>query len=62
MSIKEKLLDLLFPPKCAFCKGVLKDGEKNICGKCKKDLPYIPDTHVIHKGDYGRCAAPFSSS
>ena len=55
----EKLLDLLFPPKCAFCKSVLKDGEKEICGKCKKALPYIPDAHVIRKGDYGRCAVTF---
>ena len=59
MSIKETLLDLLFPPKCTFCKSVLKSGEKDVCGKCKKDLPFIPDARVIHKGDYGRCAVTF---
>ena len=59
MKLWDRWLELLFPPKCAFCKRVLKDGEREICGKCEKDLPYIPDAHVIHKGDYGRCAVTF---
>ena len=59
MSLWNKLLDLLFPPKCAFCKGVLWDKEHEICEKCKKTLPYVPDARVIRKGDYGRCAVTF---
>jgi len=59
MKLWNQLLDLLFPPKCAFCKSVLKDGDEELCDKCKKDLPFIDDPHVIHKGDYGRCAVTF---
>ena len=59
MKLWNKILDLLFPPKCAFCGGVLKKGEAAVCGKCGKELPFIPDPHVIHKGDYGRCAVSF---
>ena len=35
----DKLLDLFFPPRCPFCRGILKDGEKLLCGKCGRDLP-----------------------
>lgn len=33
------LLDLLFPPKCVFCRRLLKDRETDICGKCRSSLP-----------------------
>lgn len=39
MKITEKLLDLLFPPRCPFCRSILKDNEKNICAACDKNLP-----------------------
>ena len=25
MSLREKLLDLFFPPKCPFCQAILED-------------------------------------
>lgn len=33
------LLDLLFPPRCAFCRKVLKTGERGICSKCEASIP-----------------------
>lgn len=38
---KNRLLELLFPPKCVFCLSLLSpaDGEREICGKCRKSLP-----------------------
>jgi len=59
MNLWNKLLDLIFPPKCAFCARVLWEDEVELCKKCRKELPLIPDVHVIHKGDYGRCAVTF---
>lgn len=34
MSIVSTVLDLLFPPKCAFCRRVLKWGQKGVCQGC----------------------------
>ncbi len=34
-------LELLFPPKCAFCGHVLKSGEKGMCQNCQRELPWI---------------------
>lgn len=59
MNIWNALLDLLFPPKCVFCGKVLQRGEQEVCGKCEKTLPVIPDNRVVHRGDYGRCAVTF---
>ena len=33
------LLDLLFPPKCAFCKKLLARAETDLCHNCRKDAP-----------------------
>ena len=33
------LLDLLFPPKCAFCGRLLSEGEKDVCTGCTAALP-----------------------
>ena len=35
-----KLLDLLFPPACPFCEALLSDGERPLCAKCRKTLPW----------------------
>ncbi|NCE65271.1 ComF family protein [Pseudoflavonifractor sp. 524-17] len=35
------VLDLLFPPKCAFCGGLLADGEVHLCAGCRRELPWL---------------------
>ena len=39
MGFFSGLLDLLFPPKCVFCRRVLPYGEHGSCEKCKEGLP-----------------------
>lgn len=40
------LLDLLFPPKCAFCGKILeKTGD--ICEDCRRDLPYREEGKIL---------------
>ncbi len=34
------LLDLLFPPRCAFCGGLLSKGEDGLCAQCQQALPW----------------------
>ena len=38
----KKLLQLIFPPKCLFCKKVLLDSEIDICRQCHRDLEDMP--------------------
>jgi len=33
------LLDLLYPPKCVFCRGLLEPDEREICRECRMNLP-----------------------
>jgi len=37
MKIKDKILGFLFPPKCIFCRKVIK--EQGVCPECMKKLP-----------------------
>lgn len=59
MKALDWFLDLLFPPKCAFC-GRLLDGEPSgICRRCEKELPYAEGADALRTGAFGRCAAAF---
>lgn len=50
-----KLLDLLFPPKCPFCGRVQEQG--GICPRCEKELPWVSESEMIREGAGGlRCA------
>jgi len=39
MKFFSAILDLIFPPRCVFCRKVLKPGEKGVCAACEKTLP-----------------------
>lgn len=41
MNLKTKLLDLLFPPKCPFCRRLLEDGDGLLCPRCQMTLPWL---------------------
>lgn len=53
MSIRDKLLDLFFPPHCAFCS---KAAETGLCTKCEKTLPVRERALCEHS--FARVAAP----
>ena len=36
----QKLLDVLFPPKCAFCGKVIEPEERGVCPACRGTLPW----------------------
>ena len=53
----ETILDLLFPPKCPFCGGILD--HPGICPKCKPNLPWTDEENCLKHLDGGLlCAAP----
>lgn len=58
--MKNILLDLLFPPKCAFC-GRLLDVSGDICPACEANLPYREEGNIVTLIGGGRypCAQTF---
>lgn len=51
------ILDLLFPPKCIFCRRLLRDGDTPVCPDCMNDLP---ETDLRKPIRYTKgCRAPF---
>ena len=51
---KTRLLDLLFPPRCAFC-GAL--GGHGVCPACERALPWCR-TPLHERAEIGACLAP----
>lgn len=59
MGILSNILDLLFPPKCVFCRKLLSKGAACQCEKCAGDLPFTKGTQISQKGDfYDECVSP----
>ena len=54
MSQKEKLLDLFFPPRCAFCR---RTGVHGVCADCERTLPYAK-VQLCEGAGFGSCASP----
>ncbi len=41
MSVGEKVLDLLFPPKCPYCETILDNPRAPACRPCQAKLPWL---------------------
>ena len=41
MNLREKVLDLVFPPKCPFCRRILEDPRASACPACVSGLPWL---------------------
>ena len=57
-QLKDRLLDILFPPRCAFCRKLLRRGESGMCAKCEASLPYTPESYLDGADFVEACAAP----
>jgi len=58
MGLISSLLDLLFPPKCAFCGRVLEKTDEGWCDKCTESLPFA-DNCGRQSGDiFDFCVSP----
>ncbi len=59
LKIFDYFLDLLFPPRCAFCKKILNSRESGICNKCQTKLPWIIGREAEQKFEFvSLCASP----
>ena len=52
--MKDALLDLFYPPRCAFCGRI---GVRGTCGACEKALP-CAEKPLREGAGFGKCAAP----
>lgn len=41
MSVRERALDLLFPPKCPYCQRILDKPREPVCPECQPRLPWL---------------------
>ena len=46
------VLDLLFPPKCPFCRSVLDDPRAPVCPACQPTLPWLEKKESFRKVDH----------
>lgn len=59
MKVLDWLLDLLYPPRCAFCRRLLTGQERGVCRFCRPKLPYVPaDGQVQHFRNVDQCLSP----
>ena len=59
MSMAETILDLLIPPRCAFCGAIMPRRESGVCAACEKSLPFRPAGQVMRKAGQFDCAVTF---
>ena len=53
------LLDLLFPPRCVFCRRLLHRGDEGICPRCQQELPWALGAEAEQTGEFfSLCASP----
>lgn len=55
----KNLLDLFFPPRCPFCRRLLKDYEPFVCRCCQNELPWtMGEAQVQHFRHIESCYSP----
>lgn len=57
MKFWDKLLDLFFPPRCAFCRRLTQSGAR-ICPKCLRTLPFSKTAAVQRFPHLESCCSP----
>jgi len=58
MGAFRNLLDIIFPPRCVFCRKILPTSRRSVCDKCLDELPYT-GSHCSQKGDFfSICVSP----
>ena len=57
-TLWERLLDLLYPPKCAFCGALIPAQRNGICAICEKTLPYTKNGGRQKGNFFTACVSP----
>lgn len=58
MKIAERILNMIFPPRCVFCDSMMESGaDLNICSDCYGKLSFSAENPVRMAGGNGSCDA-----
>lgn len=61
MTGRDRLLDLLFPRKCPFCRGLLAEPESPVCPGCQPKLPWLTGRGRERRVDFtAGCLSPLA--
>lgn len=52
MGLFQKILDLLYPPRCVFCGGQLDGASPDPCHRCRDRLPWTQGEEGLQRGKY----------
>lgn len=59
MGAFSAFLDILFPPRCVFCRSFLKSGARmQLCEDCQRTLPFTENGGEKHGEFFTVCVAP----
>lgn len=58
MGIFRNLLDVIFPPRCVFCRKILRSSYQAACDRCLNDLPYTGDCCAQSGEFFSTCVSP----
>ena len=56
-SLLDRLLDLLYPPRCAFCRRLLNERETDVCRFCRKKYEHAGQRRALNNTEC--CVAAF---
>lgn len=61
MSVRERVLDLFFPPKCPYCQRVLDNPRAPLCSECQTKLSWLEGKAGERKIDFADgCWSPLA--
>ena len=60
MKVISFLLDLLYPPRCAFCHDFLETGREGVCAHCRTGLPFAQNGGRQHFPFIPACVSPLN--
>ena len=58
VKIFRGLLDLLYPPRCVFCRRLTDDSGAGVCSECRETLPWTEDGAEKYGEGFTVCVAP----
>ena len=59
LTLLERAAELLFPPKCVFCRTLLTGEESGLCRSCQKNLPWLSGAAAETTGEFfSLCISP----
>lgn len=61
MNLRQTALDLIFPPKCPFCRKILGEPEAPVCPDCQEKLPWLEGRRAERRVEFAEgCFSPLA--